>query len=139
MYLLWIWVKETNVTIKNIKSMECVNRNSSVLGIDTVKMAEECNVLYLQYYVIIRSMSTFILLVVITSVTAYRQRWKIAWHMYIFRRKLLSNKYKLLKEAESNKIFDAHVEYHVEDDIGLPWVTNKLVTYVERQWVKNWI
>ena len=131
------WVKETKVTIEHLKSMVCVNKNSSVLGIDTVKMAEECNVSYLQYYVIIGSMSTFIILVVITSVTAYRQRWKIAWHMYIFRRKLLNNKHKLLKEADADKIFDAHVEYHVEDDIGLPWVTNKLVPYVERQWGKK--
>ena len=50
---------------------------------------------------------------------------------------MLSNKYKHLKEANADKTFNAHVEYHVDDDIGLPLVTNPLVSYVEKDWGKK--
>ena len=79
------WVRMTNVTIEYLKSMTCADENSMLLVLDTIKLAAKCDASYFQYYVIIGSLSTFICLVVVSSIIAYRQRWKIAWHLYISR------------------------------------------------------
>ena len=131
------WLKNTNVTIERLESVTCVNKKTLLLHVNTIKLAKDCVSSFFRYYVIIGTMGTFVLVVIATSITTYKKRWKIAWHIYTFKRKLCKNNYEILEETEVDRRYDAYVEYHRDDTIGLPWLKDTLIKFVEKQWGKK--
>ena len=131
------WLKKTKVYIERLKDMKCINSTMLLTNVNTVALSKSCVVSYLRYKLIIGSLTAFVLVIITTSISAYKQRWKIAWHLYTLKRRLKGNKYETLNETDDNKMYDAYVEYYRDDDLGLPWLKNELVEMVEEGWGKK--
>ena len=131
------WLKKTKVHIERIKDMKCINSTMLLTNINTVALSKSCVVSYLRYKLIIGSLTAFVLVIITTSITAYKQRWKIAWHLYTLKRRLNGNKYETSNETDDDKMYDAYVEYYRDDDLGLPWLKHNLVKTVEGDWGKK--
>ena len=127
------WLQHTPVILENMNSMNCIKSNELWVKVDTQELENHCMVSYFIYYIIRGSLGTLVLVVILASVTTYRQCWKIAWHVYTYQRKFCTKNYQLLEEADEDKKYDTYVEYYRDDDLGLPWLKNTLLQFIEEE------
>ena len=131
------WLKRTNVFIERLNEMKCINSTVLLTNVNTIKLSKSCDFSVFRYYVVIGSLTSFILVIITISLTAYKQRWKIAWHLYTLKRRLNGNKYEILSTTDDDRVYDAYVAYYRDDDLGLPWLKNELIEWVEEDWGKK--
>ena len=114
------WLQTTNVTVQNLSTLSCANSSASIPQIETEKLVKSCNNILsrLRNSLTIATSASLLAIIIIVSLVAYKQRWKIAWHMYTLKRKLFKIKDNALAEIEDERSYDAFVAYHTDHEIG---------------------
>ncbi len=131
------WLRTTQVKILGLENIKCPNTTSSILQIKMVIVQKTCPSSYTIYYIVIGSMSGFIVVLLAASCVSYRKRWKIAWHLYVWKRRWARsrNSYGSLTEGDQKTYtYVAYVDYCRENGSSLPWVKNHLISKVENEW-----
>ena len=128
------WLQRTNVTVDGRDTFQCVNEAKLLVNVDTKQLHESCD--QTRHYIAIGIMGSVVAVAIVSIFVIYKQRWKIAWHMYSLKRRLFKRNH---NEVEMDRKYDAFVAYHIEhetNDYGVTWVVNELKGQVEDQWDK---
>ena len=136
------WLQNTNITVERVEDLLCTNSTTTLLKVDTKQISEVCNrtasYSSSRYFIIIGILGFIVFLAVVGSFVIYKQRWKIAWHMYTMKRRLFKNRY---SKVEMDRKYDAYVAYYINHEVGkdtgITWVVNDLKDKAETEWNKT--
>ncbi len=127
------WIQSTKVDIADRYTILCPEQETQLLEVDIPILEASCDKTT-KYVTIISCLTVFSLLAILCGIVVYHYRWKIAWHVFIMRRRFnLCHKPPLREpeyELQTNE-FDAFVAYATEDDVGRRWMRYILLPHVE--------
>ncbi len=129
------WIKSTKIKIMDKDTLLCDDKKTKLIEIDLELIEASCDVDNTRKLItIIIILAILSILLIVLGLVIYRYRWKLAWHVYIIRRRLNLCDKPPTNDPEfqlQQKQYDAFVAYATDDDIGRQWMKNILLPHVE--------
>ncbi len=127
------WIESTKANILEKHTLLCEDKKTKLLEVNLQKLQKQCDTTT-TFIITIISLTILSLLAMILGLAVYTYRWRLAWHIYIMRRRFNLCHKPAIRDDEfelQNKQFDAFVAYATEDDIGRRWMKNILLPHLE--------